>query len=387
DEARAFLQTFLLEYPVHPLRPQGLFLAGWTEYRCGRPGAAARFFSTAATEAPRQAGAEPGGGTDDRLVPAARAIYWASRAQEDAGRRDEAELGYLTLLRLYPLSYYAELAHARLGSATPLRLEGAAPATVEGTDRRLLWAQQALYLGWRQEALAELAPLLAHPEGVDSGRDLLAAARLLRHLGREATARHLARIAVLHHAPELGARERERAWHLAFPTPFAGLVEAAAGRHGLSPWLLFGLVLRESGFRRCATSRAGAVGLMQLTGPAAADAARDLGLPAPTRDRLCEATYNLRLGTWHLRKLLSHYQGSLILALAAYNAGPGWVDRWLERMPGWDLDAFVEEIPFEETRTYVRAVISAMRAYTWIYGETPGTQLGRLALDHSRSGG
>jgi soluble lytic murein transglycosylase len=371
EGARDLLQDLLLERPVGPERPQALFLLGWSHLREDAPAAAAGFFASAAAESASIAAFEDVyGGT--AIASAARAHYWAGRAHALAGNTAEAEAAWRHVLAHHPLSYYAALAQGHLGAGGSLALQSATPDDADTPlDPRVVRARQALDLGWTRKATQELGPVMLRPAETD-GRSILAAARLLEEMGRTAAARGLYRAAVLHGSADLAPAEREAAWRFAFPRRYGELIEREANRWGYSPWLLYGLVLRESGFSPCAQSHAGATGLTQLMMSAAGDAAADLRLDPPTPENLCDPEYNVRLGAWHLRKLLRRYDGSEVLALAAYNAGPGSVDRWLERSGEVPIDVFVEEIPFEETRAYVRLVISAARGYAFTW-DTPGS--------------
>lgn len=122
---------------------------------------------------------------------------------------------------------------------------------------------------------------------------------------------------------------------------FAGIVDAAAQRHRLDPALLDAVIGRESGFRPDAVSSAGAVGLMQLM----PDTARELGVTDPF-----DPAQNVEGGAKYLRSLLDRYGGRLDLALAAYNAGPGAVDR------------FGGIPPYAETQRYVAGIMAGYRS-------------------------
>jgi soluble lytic murein transglycosylase len=143
---------------------------------------------------------------------------------------------------------------------------------------------------------------------------------------------------------------------LLYPRPFADTIEAAADEFGLEPSLIYAVVRQESLYRTDAESSAGALGLMQLRSGTAGDVARSLGDAAPAEvDRLDPAT-NVRLGAARLASMLDRFDGHLVPALAAYNAGPAAVDRWLPDAP-MDGDLWLENVPYNETREYVRRVL------------------------------
>ncbi|MDF1564755.1 MAG: transglycosylase SLT domain-containing protein [Deltaproteobacteria bacterium] len=372
-EAGRALQAYLLLYPTDPGRPRAFFLWGWARLRQGEYAEAAELFAGALSR-PALAADEADTLGGSRIAAAARARYWHARSLDLAGEAEAAADSYRQLLSRHPLSYYAALARDRQvePALEPPSDIGASPDHGD-LDPRVRRARQAAWLGLRKEARRQLGPLLATPSRARHPRDLLEAARTLEALGQRETARFLYRSAMVHDGGGLLPGEREQAMQHAFPRLHQDLIEKEARRWSIPPALVFGLILRESAFKPCARSSVGARGLMQLMGPAAADAAGDLGLAAPSADALCDPALNVRLGTWHLKKLLRRYEGAEVLAVAAYNAGAGTVDRWRERDPGMPLDVWVEEIPFDETRVYVRAVLSAARGYAWTW-ERPSTR-------------
>ncbi|MEQ8356753.1 MAG: lytic transglycosylase domain-containing protein [Kiloniellaceae bacterium] len=134
------------------------------------------------------------------------------------------------------------------------------------------------------------------------------------------------------------------------------------------PALVLALMRQESEFYSQARSPVGALGLMQLMPATAQHSAKRLGLPF-SRDRLTsDPDYNARLGQAYLSELLEQFDGSYILALAAYNAGPSRAQRWIElygdpRDPGVDPINWIERIPFSETRNYVQRILESLVVY------------------------
>jgi soluble lytic murein transglycosylase len=154
-----------------------------------------------------------------------------------------------------------------------------------------------------------------------------------------------------------------------YPWPIRALIEHEAVEHGVDPYLLAAVVRQESAFREAVTSRAGARGLMQLMPTTATYVARRLGVE-------WEATWlavpdaNLHLGAAHLATLLRRYR-RVVPALAAYNAGGTPVARWLRAPDAGDPYRFIEQIPYVETRGYVRAVVRNHSLYRALYPPAP----------------
>lgn len=133
--------------------------------------------------------------------------------------------------------------------------------------------------------------------------------------------------------------------------------------------LVDSVVKHESGGRVDAVSPVGALGLMQLMPDTAREMAGELGVPYNQARLLQDGDYNKLLGSAYLNKMLERYSGSEVLALAAYNAGPGRVDQWLQRFgdprqPSVSEAEWVERIPFAETRNYTRNILRDIRQST-----------------------
>jgi soluble lytic murein transglycosylase len=145
------------------------------------------------------------------------------------------------------------------------------------------------------------------------------------------------------------------------------IIRQQANEKNLDPSLIAAVIYAESRFREGRTSAAGARGLMQLTPATAHHIARKSGGTAFVTGDLATPQVNISYGAWYLRYLLSRYAGNETLALAAYNGGEGNVDRWLERAQRDERDLTVSEIPFSETRHYVRLVLDTRRDYRRAY--------------------
>ena len=128
----------------------------------------------------------------------------------------------------------------------------------------------------------------------------------------------------------------------------------------------------ESRFDPGVTSFAGARGLVQLMPATAKGLAKSAGVSIANERVLYDPALNLDLGMRYLGKLTARYgggNGAVALAIPSYNAGAGSVDRWLGERGKWDLDLFIESIPYDETRKYTQSVLGRWLAYRWLYGE------------------
>ena len=142
---------------------------------------------------------------------------------------------------------------------------------------------------------------------------------------------------------------------------YRGEIADASREFGVDAGLVAAVVECESGGRKDAVSRSGAVGLMQLMPRTAEEAARRIGLPASFD--LADPETNVRLGTSHLARLLARFDGEAVFAIAAYHAGAGRVETWALENSVLSAAAVIEAAAFDETRIYVRRVTHLAKAF------------------------
>ena len=164
------------------------------------------------------------------------------------------------------------------------------------------------------------------------------------------------------HGEAILAMTRAEYWNdidIRFPMPYLDKFEQYAKARGLPLPLVLAVARQESAFRAAVASPAGARGLMQLMPATASDTARKHKIPLQHASELSDPGLNIQLGTLYYQGVLKRFGGNRILASAAYNAGPHRVDRWLKNSGGkLPFDAWVETIPFNETRQYVQNVLA-----------------------------
>jgi soluble lytic murein transglycosylase len=151
-----------------------------------------------------------------------------------------------------------------------------------------------------------------------------------------------------------------------YPTPWRQPLEAAARAAGLEPAFAYGIIRQESRFITTVRSHAGASGLMQLMPATARWTAKRIGLPL-SKSSVLDPDVNMRLGTHYLKLVLDDFEGSHAMAAAAYNAGPSRPRRWREGSPV-ESAAWAETIPFDETRDYVKKVLTNTVVYAAVLG-------------------
>jgi len=298
-----------------------------------------------------------------------RPRYWAARAAEGQGEDSlaRAELG--AIAQKYPLSYYGWRVRERLGQTEPgglVRGEAAPAPPPTLPEKELQRIAMLLEAGLDEGARAELAPIAQRAQTL---ADRLVVGRLLV----EAEDYHRAqRIAVdaysidLYQGPQAG---NERLWWLSWPPAYRDLVErSAAPSETVEPALVWAVMREESGFRPQVTSSAGAMGLLQLMPETAQRTAKRSGYGAFEVEALHTPETNIALGAAYLDHLRGRFPGRMSAAIGSYNAGPLAVARWLR---GDDAqledDVWVEEIPYSQTRAYVKRVLRSLYVYRSFY--------------------
>jgi soluble lytic murein transglycosylase len=288
-------------------------------------------------------------------------VYWKARALEElAGSSQDGEAMRAQANELFSgiagqFHFYGKLASDRLERpmTVPARPSPLTPPERDAADRHpgLGRGLQLVALGLRSEGVREWNFSL---RGMGD-RELLAAAQRACDLevwDRCINTSDRTRV-------EIDLLQR-------FPTPMRAQVVAQAREAGLDPAVVYGLIRQESRFIMDARSVVGASGLMQLMPATARWTARKIGLDY-TPEMITDRDVNLKLGTAYLKLVLDDFGGSLALAAAAYNAGPGRPRRWREG-PVMDAAAWAENIPFNETRDYVKKVLSNAVYYSAVLG-------------------
>ena len=155
-----------------------------------------------------------------------------------------------------------------------------------------------------------------------------------------------------------------------FPAAYRSLVEEAAAKHELDPFLVAAVIFTESGFDPEAVSPKNAVGLMQLMPDTAGDMARQLKITDFKPARLTEPELNLDLGCCYLKKMLKKHNGDLTLALAAYHAGPENVKNWLKKAHTYNIISnrqIIADFAFKSTACYVEKVFNVRKLLKLLY--------------------
>jgi soluble lytic murein transglycosylase len=356
DEARAALESLIKGFPDTTAAASARWELAWHHYRQTRFREAAGLF--------RQLS---GASSSFRLA----GLYWAARSLDAVPDKGAAAL-YREVVSRAPHTYYGILAAGRLKGkgalpppvAAPIKLAADPIKLIEG-DRHFQKGRALWQLGFEGHALVELETL-GRDVVVDPDRawSLANAFSLIGEPGR--SLRYLRR--VFGGAAEAGAPGlTDQFWRLFYPFGHSTIVRDAARRAGLDPYFVAAVIREESSYDVRARSWVGAVGLMQLMPETARLVAADVGLRFTEPAGLWEPPVNITLGTHYLAQLRAKFREPL-LAVASYNAGPHRVQKWQAERPRADLDEFVDQIPFDETRAFVKRVSTSWHHYRRLYG-------------------
>lgn len=310
-----------------------------------------------------------------------RGRYWAALARKRAGDTRGAIAGWRALIAHRPLTWYALLAEARLraeGEEVPADAAppSARPAPAIELPATARWLHA---LGFDRDAAERVADVESSlRRSVPSDRADEAMAAVWTSLGESRRAfvlssRHA------DHLDDLPDANTRWIWDAGFPRPHAHRVEAAEDEQRLPRHYLYAIMRQESAFNDRDVSSARAIGLLQMIPPTTRRVARTLGLEF-SEELLFQPAYNIRVGGWYIGRLFHQYREVLPRAIGAFNAGPGAMGRWVRQWPDDEIDLFVERIPYDETRTYVKRVIQNLSRYRYLYGPREASGPFRVSL-------
>ena len=301
-----------------------------------------------------------------------RCWYWLARVQSMAG--DNALSAYVHLFHAYPYSWYGLIA-AQRANLNLLKI------------RDFHDAYQASKRNELTVVLGELDAWQGHGNTVHA-QDFLAQSRaLVRHLiafeDVSVACPNLNAKACLHLAESvqpISTRSPPMKGDTSslgpyFPTAYRRIVRRQSKRQNVPETMIWAIMREESRYDRAAVSFVGAKGLMQLMPGTASDMARGEDLRKP---QLFYPATNIRLGTRYLRFVQNYVKKSWVLVPPGYNAGQGALRRWLNRSPDQELDLFVENLPYDEARSYTKRVNRSFAIYQLLSKRAPYALVGRV---------
>jgi peptidoglycan lytic transglycosylase len=293
-------------------------------------------------------------------ISRARAAYWAGRAAEADGDAKAAQNWY-SRAAAHSTTYYGQLGVDRAGSVLdavsrdePVPNAAAIARTV-GSEL----ARAAILLNQLERGKLVRSFVLKLARASKSADHKLLTGRLASAMGRR----------------DIGVEIARRAYRGGIALPSLGYPVIAMPVGVPEPGLMLAVARQESNMDTKAKSRAGALGLMQIMPRTAQVVSRDLRIRYSRARLTRDPRYNIKLGRAYLRRLLKRFNGSYILSIAAYNAGPSAVKRWIKMIGGpgtakFDAIDWIEMIPYPETRNYVQRVLENLQVYRQRLGQT-----------------
>ncbi len=313
---------------------------------------------------------------------AARFCFWQGKLLERLKQTDAAKEIYARTVDLYPRDYYG---HRSAGRLAALNGDKASKDPAWSTDfQHSLKIYAALGSKWNWPEPPQLLPydkiestygptasMLAQLRQWDECLDLAPAKDCpcpqLRSICLAKLGRPLEAINTM--SKDLSGKPGDALdWQLSYPLLFARIMSSEGGIKKVDPLLAQALTREESRYNVDAVSRSNARGLMQLLPPTAYGVAKRLSVPLSGVRDIHKPEVNLKLGIDYLAYTLSRFGGNAMLAVASYNAGPNGVAGFTKKYSMADPDMFVEQIPYTETRDYVRKVFSSYWNYKATYG-------------------
>jgi soluble lytic murein transglycosylase len=362
-EAIAPLEDSLKRYPKTKWVDDALWFLGMSHYFLGELPAAKDKLEALA----KRGGALEGG----------KGVYWLARIEERLGDTAKAQARYTEVATLYPFSWYALLAHARLKKVgVTLPPVGVAP---KGPKLAADWDPTLA----KDDLIVRADELIAADMGVDAGIELARDERgmLKRHDRAQAFALLLDRyvkagnynrpwmLAVSYSGSALdGPPEGDalRWWQNAYPRAYRDLVEKYQALGKNPEGYLYSIMRKESGFDPHDLSYADAQGLLQMIPPTTMRVAKSLDIPYDS-GKLYEPAYNIQTGSWYIGHLLEKFKNQVPLGAGSFNSGPRPVMKWIDQNSTKEIDELVELVPYTQTREYMKKVTENFARYRYLY--------------------
>lgn len=372
-EAQAMFQRQLETYPKGDMVPDALWAMMFERY-------AARDYRGAVALADRVSGTS---GEDD-IYTRGRIAYFRARSLEEMRQPSDAKAAYTAVVRNHPMGFYTLLSLNRLAA---MDREGTRSLVAElkrpndktegfiemvpevAENRHFVAGVLLLRLSLFKLAAQEFGALRAEFPNRDEVGWLVA--KLFDRSGNYQRSHAVPGPRLDMHLAYPAGSNVER-WKIAFPQPYLEEVTKRARERGLDPAIIYAIMREESGFNAGIESFANAYGLLQLMLPTANDMAKKTGRGKVAPRDLFQPSVNIELGTMFMKVLSESYDGHAALIIGGYNGGRGNIDKWLKDRSRMPLDLWVEEIPFAQTREYVKRVTTSYWVYHWLYGSGEG---------------
>ncbi|MBK8171460.1 MAG: lytic transglycosylase domain-containing protein [Sandaracinaceae bacterium] len=319
-----------------------------------------------------------------------RGHYWAARSLVLANQRERGIASYRSAVAAEPLHWYALLAHARLvelgEDAPPFAAQPTINATPTTPPRVRLPEAARFYasLGLRQDARALVRARESSLRAqAPNGREIEALVAIYDELGDADRTYHLTAGMREALSRPIGP-DNAWVWHAAYPRPWQDIVDSEARARNVPEDYLYAIMRQESGYDPDVVSIADAIGLLQLLPSTASRVAEGINERADRQD-LFDPRINIHLSAVYTGNLYRTFSQQAPLSIGAYNAGAPRMQRWVSTSTTDELDLFVERIAVDQTRNYIRRVMSHWARYRYMRNPSAGWPMQLpLRIDRSR---
>ncbi|MCB0342991.1 MAG: lytic transglycosylase domain-containing protein [Pseudobdellovibrionaceae bacterium] len=319
-----------------------------------------------------------------------RYMFWLGRTYKDMNQWELSKVVLTQLQSEDPIGYYGIVARRELDQPlsvlSPNAIDGPrTPASLHTLPSPLNEMPDSQFIAWLT-AVNEDEVARSYLDEIASGyrkvdpQDAKVWESLFKHYALSGNY-----LGLFYQLGQMPAAERQQLLvqhpEIVFPTPFDGYVNAAANKYGISAEFIYAIMRQESAFNPRARSPMDAFGLMQLLPEVAAQSAKGTDVEFTQAEDLYIPAVNIPLGSRFLRQLWDKYNGQFIPAVASYNASEDAIAGWLKTRYRGDSLEFIEDIPYEETKSYVKLVMRNMIFYKMQSAQNQSIQFPEWALE------
>ncbi len=356
-------------FPQDSLAQEAHWRIGWIHYKQGRIQEALKVFDEMLERYANTA-----------LRP--QVLYWKAKLLESSGNSQKAREAYALLCQEHTRTYYCHrTGDHQEGNQIQGQVSGHLPSIDTIQARWSIWrdepgtltpqvlandhqykkAKELVLVGFLEEAAREITSVVGRYTNNQSV--LLFLSDQLYTLGAYDQSLRVIRLYFPETLEKGTPTMPDHFWAQAYPLGMMDRIVKLMNSDRLNPYLVASIIREESMYDPKAISKAGAVGLMQVMPETGRWVAGQLGLQEFQPDLLFDTDLNIKLGAWYLTHLFEQFKGNVVFTIAAYNAGPDAVTEWIQRGDFQDMDEFIEQIPFSETRLYVKKVLRSYYEY------------------------
>ncbi len=361
DKAQFWWERLIKNFPKHYLAKKSIWLMSWTNIQANKFDKALIYLNK---------------GLNSKIYNSevkAKFLYWHGKLYEKLGKNELAKKSYKKLLLNQPNTYYGMRlisSENNLKSVFDTKISHQKAPFYESKDslnkkyKSLLRRSEFLFDIFESElAIDEIFKELGNYKNGNLNW------HFSHQLHERGAHKKVLKIIANYFLPYMiKLREKESSiWELAYPRPYWQQLKNYSNQAGIDPYFALAIMREESHFDPKALSSSKAMGLMQLMLATAKDVAKRNKIRLDKKEDIFTPKINIKLGTFYLGRLAKKFQSELIYTAGGYNAGPHNMKKWINRWNGITLDKFVEEIPFNETRNYVKRVYRSYKIYNQIY--------------------